>query len=94
MEFRTARLVLLFFDFQTIAYVFIIHFVQNLRAMALIPALTVLFALIYAVCCQLEDVIIDRYFIPAFCPREVQIGDYVRYEYNGTFKDGRKFDSR
>ncbi|XP_056336514.1 peptidyl-prolyl cis-trans isomerase FKBP10 isoform X2 [Danio aesculapii] len=61
--------------------------------MALTPTLTVLLSLIYAVCCQLEDVIIERYFIPAFCPREVQVGDYVRYEYNGTFKDGRKFDS-
>lgn len=61
--------------------------------MAITAALTVLLTLIQVACGQLEDVIIDRYFIPTHCSREVQVGDYVRYQYNGTFKDGRKFDS-
>lgn len=42
----------------------------------------------------LEDVVIDRYDIPKTCPREVQMGDFVRYHYNGTLKDGQKFDAR
>lgn len=42
----------------------------------------------------LEDVVIERYYIPKVCLREAQMGDFIRYHYNGTFKDGKKFDSR
>ncbi|KAF7648655.1 hypothetical protein LDENG_00153580 [Lucifuga dentata] len=40
------------------------------------------------------DVVIDRYYMPRFCPREVQMEDFIRYHFNGTFDaDGKKFDS-
>ncbi|KAM9716912.1 peptidyl-prolyl cis-trans isomerase FKBP9 [Menidia menidia] len=39
------------------------------------------------------DVVVDRYFIPKNCGREAKSGDYVRYHYNATFTDGKKFDS-
>ncbi|KAL2100822.1 hypothetical protein ACEWY4_002583 [Coilia grayii] len=41
----------------------------------------------------LDDLVIDRYSIPTHCPREVQTGDYVRYDFNGTLPDGKKFES-
>lgn len=42
----------------------------------------------------IDDIAIDRYFIPKRCIREVKSGDFVRYHYNGTFTDGKLFDSR
>jgi len=39
------------------------------------------------------DVVVDRYFIPKVCVREVKEGDNVRYHYNATFVDGKTFDS-
>lgn len=44
---------------------------------------------------MLVDVVVDRYEIPKFCPREVETEDFIRYHFNGTFHvDGKKFDSR
>ncbi|KAM3863936.1 peptidyl-prolyl cis-trans isomerase FKBP10-like [Diretmus argenteus] len=42
----------------------------------------------------LVDIVIDRYYIPRVCPREVQNEDFIRYHFNGSFfSDGKKFDS-
>ncbi|XP_037544674.1 peptidyl-prolyl cis-trans isomerase FKBP10 [Nematolebias whitei] len=42
---------------------------------------------------QLVDVVVDRYDVPTLCPREVQTEDFIRYHFNGSFEDGKKFDS-
>lgn len=41
----------------------------------------------------LEDVNVDRVFVPPDCVREAASGDSVRYHYNATFMDGKTFDS-
>lgn len=41
-----------------------------------------------------DEVQIQIYFKPENCTRTVQVSDFVRYHYNGTFLDGTLFDSR
>ncbi|KAI5621545.1 peptidyl-prolyl cis-trans isomerase FKBP9 precursor, partial [Silurus asotus] len=41
----------------------------------------------------LDDIIIEKTFVPERCDREVKSGDFVRYHYHGMFPDGKKFDS-
>ncbi|GCB80731.1 hypothetical protein scyTo_0016370 [Scyliorhinus torazame] len=59
----------------------------------MLPGACLLFALAVCEPGPLTDVLVDRYFIPSQCSREVQSGDSIRYHYNGTFADGKKFDS-
>ncbi|CAL8302694.1 unnamed protein product [Merluccius merluccius] len=43
---------------------------------------------------MLLDVVVDRYHVPYVCPREVEVEDFIRYQFNGTFfEGGKKFDS-
>uniref|UniRef100_A0A671QYN5 peptidylprolyl isomerase n=1 Tax=Sinocyclocheilus anshuiensis TaxID=1608454 RepID=A0A671QYN5_9TELE len=58
--------------------------------------LSLLLATWFSVDCNpgpIDDIAVDRYFIPKSCIREVKSGDFVRYHYNGTFTDGKLFDS-
>lgn len=41
-----------------------------------------------------DDVIVEAKQVPEGCTRRTAIGDYIRYHYNGTFRDGKAFDSR
>ncbi|KAJ8783159.1 hypothetical protein J1605_009767 [Eschrichtius robustus] len=40
-----------------------------------------------------DQVQIHTYVKPPSCPRTIQVSDFVRYHYNGTFLDGTLFDS-
>ncbi|KAJ8334826.1 hypothetical protein SKAU_G00404650 [Synaphobranchus kaupii] len=41
----------------------------------------------------LDDIVVEKTFVPEKCERAVKTGDFVRYHYNGMFPDGKKFDS-
>uniref|UniRef100_A0A2D4PFR9 peptidylprolyl isomerase n=1 Tax=Micrurus surinamensis TaxID=129470 RepID=A0A2D4PFR9_MICSU len=41
-----------------------------------------------------DQVEIQTYYKPENCTRIIQVSDFVRYHYNGTFLDGTLFDSR
>lgn len=41
-----------------------------------------------------DDLIVEVKEVPEGCTRRTEIGDYIRYHYNGTFQDGTAFDSR
>ncbi|KAL4617180.1 peptidyl-prolyl cis-trans isomerase FKBP9-like [Arapaima gigas] len=41
----------------------------------------------------LEDVVVEKSFVPERCDRAVRQGDFVRYHYHGRFPDGTGFDS-
>ncbi|XP_001376648.4 peptidyl-prolyl cis-trans isomerase FKBP9 [Monodelphis domestica] len=40
-----------------------------------------------------DQVQVHTYFRPPTCSRTIQVSDFVRYHYNGTFLDGTLFDS-
>uniref|UniRef100_A0A8K9VD36 peptidylprolyl isomerase n=1 Tax=Oncorhynchus mykiss TaxID=8022 RepID=A0A8K9VD36_ONCMY len=56
-------------------------------------AVLVAFAACDAPPVPLDDIVIEKTFVPEQCGRAVKVGDYVRYHYNGMFPDGKKFDS-
>ncbi|XP_015212548.1 peptidyl-prolyl cis-trans isomerase FKBP9 [Lepisosteus oculatus] len=56
-------------------------------------ALLIAFAACNAPPVPLDDVVIEKTFVPDECVRAVKPGDFVRYHYHGTFPDNKKFDS-
>lgn len=41
-----------------------------------------------------DQIQIETYYKPKNCTRKVEVSDFIRYHYNGTFLDGTLFDSR
>ncbi|XP_067837970.1 peptidyl-prolyl cis-trans isomerase FKBP9 [Heptranchias perlo] len=66
--------------------------IRGLELMIL-PAILVSLVACNAPPVPLDDVLVEKRFVPKDCVRAAEGGDFIRYHFHGTFPDRTKFDS-